>query len=218
MTTRSGQSFRPRYTDKERDDLIDLILQKGTEIEAKLSEMDNPNFQSKPTTETNSSSGSDSATKNNGKNPVIPIIQEYTTHPQTGGDVLGPNQHLERSQASLPEMANQIIQSGSARPSVEAEVFSKHILDIHNEVRRKIAINNEKYKSHADLKRKFADFQGGDEVMVCICPERYPKSVYKKLHSRSAEPFKILKKISSNAYVLELPKDWASATSSTLKI
>ncbi|KAL3504168.1 hypothetical protein ACH5RR_034009 [Cinchona calisaya] len=113
MTTRSGQSFRPRYTDKELDDLTDLILQKVTEIEAKLSEMDNSNFQSKPTAETNGSSGSGSATKNNGKNPVIPIIQEDTTHPQTGGDVLGSNQYLERPQASLLEMANQIIQSGS---------------------------------------------------------------------------------------------------------
>ncbi|KAL3510980.1 hypothetical protein ACH5RR_030381 [Cinchona calisaya] len=94
MTTRSGQSFKSRYTDKEQGDLIDLILQKVTEIEAKICDTDNSNFQSKPTDETNGSSGSGSATKNNGKNPVIRIIQEDTTHPQTGGDVLGPNQHL----------------------------------------------------------------------------------------------------------------------------
>ncbi|KAL3503994.1 hypothetical protein ACH5RR_033835 [Cinchona calisaya] len=43
--------------------------------------------------------------------------------------------------------------------------------------------------------------------MVRIHPERYPNGVYKKLHSRNAGPFKILKKISSNAYVLELPED-----------
>ncbi|KAL3533198.1 hypothetical protein ACH5RR_006719 [Cinchona calisaya] len=95
----------------------------------------------------------------------------------------------------------------SARPSVEAEAFSKHILDIHDEIRRRIVISNEKYKSHVDLKRKFTEFEEGYEVMVRICPERYPKGIYKKLHSRSAGPFKILKKISSNAYILELPED-----------
>ncbi|KAL3510979.1 hypothetical protein ACH5RR_030380 [Cinchona calisaya] len=47
----------------------------------------------------------------------------------------------------------------------------------------------------------------GDEVMVRIRPERYPKSVYKKLHSKSTGPFKIIKKINSNTYVLELPED-----------
>ncbi|KAL3533206.1 hypothetical protein ACH5RR_006727 [Cinchona calisaya] len=60
----------------------------------------------------------------------------------------------------------------SARLSVEAETFSKNILDIHDEVQCRIAINNEKYKSHSNLKRKFVEFQEGDEVMVHIHPER----------------------------------------------
>ena len=50
----------------------------------------------------------------------------------------------------------------SARPSAEAEAFSKHILDIHDEVRRRIATSNERYKAHADLKKKFAEFEEGD--------------------------------------------------------
>ncbi|KAF7142282.1 hypothetical protein RHSIM_Rhsim05G0121300 [Rhododendron simsii] len=65
----------------------------------------------------------------------------------------------------------------TARPSAKAEGFSQHIRDIHDDVRRKIAISNEIYKQHADLRRRFAEF---DEV---------------------------LKKISCNAYVLELPDD-----------
>ena len=59
-----------------------------------------------------------------------------------------------------------------ARPSVEAEAFSKHIQDLHDDVRRKISLNNENYKVHADLKRKFVEFKQGDMVMVRIRPER----------------------------------------------
>ena len=43
--------------------------------------------------------------------------------------------------------------------------------------------------------------------MVRIKPERFPTGTYKKLHPISAGPFEILKKISSNAYVLDLPTD-----------
>ena len=44
-------------------------------------------------------------------------------------------------------------------------------------------------------------------VMVLIRPERYPKGKYKKLHSKNVGPQRVLKKISSNAYVLDLPKN-----------
>lgn len=44
-------------------------------------------------------------------------------------------------------------------------------------------------------------------VMVHIRPKRFPKGTYKKLHSKNAGPYKIVKKISSNAYVLELPSN-----------
>ena len=97
--------------------------------------------------------------------------------------------------------------SNTAHPSVEADAFAKHICDIYDEIRRRIAMSNESYKTHADLKRQFAEFEEGDMVMVQIKPESYPKGTYKKLHSRSAGPYKVLKKINSNVYVLDLPKD-----------
>ena len=80
-----------------------------------------------------------------------------------------------------------------ARPSVEADAFSKHIRDLHEDVQRKIALSNENYKAQADLKRKFVDFKEGDMVMVRIMPKRYLKGTYKKLHSKNVGSHRMLK-------------------------
>lgn len=43
-------------------------------------------------------------------------------------------------------------------------------------------------------------------VMVRTKNERYPKGVYKKFHSKCAGSYFHLKRISSNAYVLDVPE------------
>ena len=44
--------------------------------------------------------------------------------------------------------------------------------------------------------------------MIRIRPDRFPPRAVKKLTARSADPFKILKKINPNAYVIDLPLDF----------
>ncbi|KAI0522622.1 hypothetical protein KFK09_005007 [Dendrobium nobile] len=44
--------------------------------------------------------------------------------------------------------------------------------------------------------------------MVRIRPERFPKRTVKKLHAKSVGPFKVIKKINENAYVLDLSADF----------
>ena len=43
--------------------------------------------------------------------------------------------------------------------------------------------------------------------MVRLWQERFPPGTLKKLHARSAGPFKVIKKIGYNVYVLDLPSD-----------
>jgi len=44
--------------------------------------------------------------------------------------------------------------------------------------------------------------------MIQIHSERFPPETVRKLTARSASPFKILKKINSNAYLVDLPPDF----------
>ena len=68
--------------------------------------------------------------------------------------------------------------------------------------------NNADYKTFANLHRRLRTFNVGDYVMVRMRPERFPPGTVKKLHARSTGLFKILKKINSNAYVVDLPLDF----------
>ena len=44
-----------------------------------------------------------------------------------------------------------------------------------------------------------------DFVMASIRPECLPKQSHKKLHARAIGPYQIIRKLGSNAYVLDLP-------------
>ena len=45
-------------------------------------------------------------------------------------------------------------------------------------------------------------------MMVRLRPEQFSSETVKKLHVRGASSFKIIKKIGSNAYVMDLPSDF----------
>ena len=84
---------------------------------------------------------------------------------------------------------------------------------MHNEIRKKIQVSNSQYKVHADTHRRHAKFQVGDYVMIQIQPKQFPSRIVKKLQARSAKPFKVLKRMGPNAYVIDLPHDYGISSS-----
>ena len=49
--------------------------------------------------------------------------------------------------------------------------------------------------------------------MIRIRPERFPSGAIKKLQARNAGPFKVLKRMDPNAYVIDLPHDYGISSS-----
>ncbi|KAH7543753.1 hypothetical protein JRO89_XS15G0011100 [Xanthoceras sorbifolium] len=83
--------------------------------------------------------------------------------------------------------------------------FVAHMQFVHEEVRRKIALQTNHYAQHANLKRRDKQFEVGAQVMIRLHPECFPSGSYSKLHALWAGPFQILKKLGPNAYVVDLP-------------
>ena len=91
--------------------------------------------------------------------------------------------------------------------SEPAENFAKHIHDLHVKIRRKISLSNEEYKPVVDMHRRSKEFNVYDYVMVQIRSERIPITFSKKLYARAMDPYSIIRKLGSNAYLLNLSND-----------
>ena len=92
--------------------------------------------------------------------------------------------------------------------SESAFAFASHAHDLHKKINKKIQETNAHYKSHTDLHRMHLEFSEDNFIMIGIQYERFPPGTIKKLHAHSAGPHKILKKINSNSYVIDLPSNF----------
>ncbi|GJV13590.1 putative reverse transcriptase domain-containing protein, partial [Tanacetum coccineum] len=77
------------------------------------------------------------------------------------------------------------------------------------QIKQRIQAARDRQKSYADLKRKPMEFQVGDRVMLKVSPWKGVVRFGKrgKLNPQYVGPFKVLEKVGSVAYKLELPQE-----------
>ena len=123
MTTRTGLNFRGRYTDKEQDNIINLLLERVAALEDKIF-----NTEQQQIPESRGNGESRSGVKNNGKEPEHLKQPEHTIGNQSGRSENRLNQSFGRPQASIFDMAEQIVQSprqGRQDPVISQETSQK---------------------------------------------------------------------------------------------
>ncbi|XP_010534750.1 PREDICTED: uncharacterized protein LOC104810250 [Tarenaya hassleriana] len=92
--------------------------------------------------------------------------------------------------------------------SLDGQLKVESVMKLHAKVRENIARRTEQYARQANQGRKKITTNEGDWVWLYLRHERFPNKRTSKLAPRGDHPFRVIEKINSNTYRLELPGEY----------
>ncbi|GJS10046.1 putative reverse transcriptase domain-containing protein [Tanacetum coccineum] len=103
----------------------------------------------------------------------------------------------------------EFLYNNSYHKSIKAAPFEAMYSQEIIQIKKCIQAARDRQKSYADRRRKLLEFQVGDKVMLKVSPwkEVIPLATGKSLNHRYIGPFKVLAKVGTVAYRLELPDE-----------
>nr|GFA98158.1 putative reverse transcriptase domain-containing protein [Tanacetum cinerariifolium]GFA98710.1 putative reverse transcriptase domain-containing protein [Tanacetum cinerariifolium] len=134
----------------------------------------------------------------------LPLVEFSYNNSSHASIKVAPFEALYDRKCHLPVCWNEVGEFHLAGPKIVQETTEKIV-----QIKQRIQAARDCQKSYADLKRKPMEFQVRDKVMLKVSPWKGVVHFGKrgKLNPRYVRPFKVITRVGSVAYKLDIPEE-----------
>nr|GFA66826.1 putative reverse transcriptase domain-containing protein [Tanacetum cinerariifolium] len=134
----------------------------------------------------------------------LPLVEFSYNNSYHASIKAAPFEALYGRKCRSPVCWNEVGEFHLTGPEIVQETTEKIV-----QIKQRIQAARDRQKSYADLKRKPMEFQVGDKVMLKVSPWKWVVRFGKwgKLNPRYVGPFKVIARVGSVAYKLDLPEE-----------